>query len=464
MSKHESKGYKFTIDSNSTVTAVYEIEKGRTKLKKMDGDETWSFDGALVTKTEVDDDETEITTYTDTDGDGIFTKVGEIKSSSGVTANTERYRFDVAADGSGAVTAAYELYGTLWKADRISTNETYALQGSDVVKTETEHGFIETTTYTDDDGDGLFVKASKSYARTDGTTVTYLADDDHGDDNDDRWSGTDHDDVYYGAAGNDTLAGGNGNDDLSGGLGDDTLSGGSGDDLLYAASGNDVVDGGTGNDLIIGGDGAGNDVYKGGAGIDTVKYTSAKAGINVNLSQSVGTAGSVNTKIKDAAGIGIDKLYDIENIIAGNFDDILTGSKAANTINAEAGNDSINGGLGADVLTGGAGNDRFIFNTKPGTSNVDTITDFGDGVDKIVFSKSIFGSLKKGVAADNIVTGTSAELAAHSFDKNDFLVYNTETHVLSYDADGSGKAAAVAVAEVDLVGIANLAHTDFLIM
>jgi hypothetical protein len=44
------------------------------------------------------------------------------------------------------------------------------------------------------------------------------------------------------------------------------------------------------------------------------------------------------------------------------------------------------------------------------------------------------------------------------------LTYNTETHVLSYDADGSGKAASIAVAEIDLVGVSNLSHTDFLIM
>jgi len=462
VSKDESKGYRFTIDSNSIITAVYEIEKGKTKLKKMDGDETWSFDGTVVTKTEVDDDEIEITTYSDTDGDGTFTEVGEVKSSSGVTANTERYRFDIAADGS--VTSAYELDDTKWKTDRISINETYILQGLDVVKTETEHGFIETTTFMDEDGDGLYVKTSKSYARTDGTTVTFISDDDHGDDDNDGWSGTDDDDVFYGAAGNDTLVGGNGNDDLSGGVGDDRLSGGSGDDVLYATSGNDVVDGGTGNDLIIGGDGTGNDVYKGGAGVDTATYTSAKAGIAVNLYKSVGTAGSVNKKIKDAAGIGSDKLYDIENIIGGSFDDILTGSNGANTINGEAGNDSINGGLGADVLIGGTGADRFIFNTKRSTSNVDTITDFGDGADKIVFSKSLFGSLKKGIVAGNIITGNSSELAAYAFDKNDFLIYNTETGMLSYDADGSGKAAAVAVAEVDLVGIASLAHTDFIVV
>ena len=462
MSRHGSKGYRFTIDSSNAVTAVYEIEKGRTKLEKLDSNETWSFDGTFVTKTEIDDDETEVTTYADTDGDGVYTKVSEVKTGTGSTATTERYKFDVAADGT--VSAAYELYGSSWRTDRISSNESYSLQGADIVKTETEHGFVETTTYTDADGDGFFTKASKSYARTDGTTISYLKDDDHGDEHDDRWSGTDGDDVYYGAAGNDTLIGGSGDDDLSGGGGNDTLSGGIGDDILYAASGNDTVDGGAGNDLIVGGDGAGNDVYRGGAGVDTVKYTSAKAGITVNLSQSMGTAGSTNTKLKDAAGIGTDKLYEIENLIAGNFDDFLMGSASANNINAEAGNDTINGGLGKDVLTGGEGNDRFVFNSKLGSTNLDTITDFGNGADKIVFSKAVFSALKKGVTSDNLVSGTTSELATHQYEKNDFLTYNTETHVLSYDADGSGKALAIAVAEVDIVGVSNLSHTDFLIM
>lgn len=460
MSKNETRGYKFTI-TNGIVTAVYEVEGSKAKPEFLGQDTTWTFDGTQVTKTEIHDGRTEVSTYTDVDGDGIYTKNSEIKSANDISTLTERYKFDVS---NGLVTAAYELFGTQWKASSISGDSSYTIQGTDIVKTETDHGFTETTIYTDADSNGLFIKASKTYARIDGSTITNLPDHEHGGDSNDAWSGTDNDDVYYGASGNDSLSGGNGNDDLSGGLGNDTLSGGAGDDVLYAASGNDVVDGGTGNDLIIGGDGAGNDTYKGGAGVDTAKYTSAKAGITVNLSQSIGTAGSVNTKIKDAAGIGSDKLYDIENIIAGNFDDILTGSMAANTINGEAGNDSINGGLGTDVLTGGAGNDRFIFNTKLGSSNVDTITDFGDGADKIVFSKSIFGSLKKGITADNIVSGTSAELAAHIYDKNDFLIHNTDTHILRYDADGSGKGAAIAVAEVDLVGITNLLYTDFIII
>ncbi len=462
MSNHANKSYRFTFDASNAVTAVYEIKNGRTKRESIDADETWSFDGTLVTKTEIDDDETEITTYSDSDGDGTYTKVSEVKTTTGVTATTERYKFDATSDGT--VTAAYELYGSVWRTDRISSNESYALQGTDIVKTETEHGFIETTTYTDADGDGLFIKASKTYARIDGTVITELADDDHGEDGDDAWSGTDDDDIYYGADGDDVLSGGSGDDDLSGGLGNDTLFGGVGDDTLYAASGNDTVDGGTGDDLIIGGDGAGDDLYKGGEGSDTLKYTSASAGIAVNLSSKIGTAGSANTKIKDAAGIGTDKLYDIENIVAGNFADILTGSNAINSLNGEAGNDTISGGLGNDVLTGGAGNDRFMFNTKLGMKNIDTITDFGDGIDKIVLSKALFSSMKKGVTADNLVTGTTAGLTNHLYDKNDFLRYNTETHVLSFDVDGSGKAAAIAIAKVDLVGVSSLSHTDFLIM
>lgn len=457
MSKHEGKGYKFTIGVNNTVMAVYEIERGKAKLKKMESDETWSYDGTQVVKTELDDGETEITTYTDLDNDGVFTKTSEVKSPNGISGSAERYKFDLA----NSVT--YELYGTKWKAERISANESFTLQGTDVVKVETEHGFVETTTYTDEDGDGLFIKASKSYARNDGSTITYLDDGDHGGDDDDHWSGSDSDDFYYGAAGNDMLAGGSGNDDLSGGLGNDTLSGGDGDDVLYAAAGNDTVDGGTGDDLIIGGDGAGNDTYKGGAGIDTVKYTSAKAGISVNLSQTIGIAGSLNTKVKDASGIGADKLFDIENIIAGSYSDNLTGSIGSNSIDGGAGNDTLSGGLGNDVLTGGDGSDRFIFNSKLGSANIDTIRDFGDDNDKIVLNKAIFKSLSKGVKAENLVTGTSAQLATHSFDKNDFLVYNSETHALIYDADGSGKLNAIEFAHIDLVGISNLTHTDFII-
>ena len=152
-------------------------------------------------------------------------------------------------------------------------------------------------------------------------------------------------DLVLAGWGSDSVLGGAGNDVIYGEGGNDQINGGTGDDYLYAGTGNDVVDGGDGNDLIIGGDGAGNDTYIGGSGVDTVKYTSATAGITVNL--AVGTATSrvgINT-----SGIGNDTLSEIENVIAGNFDDLLTGDTNDNTFKGYAGIDTIDGGVGSDT-------------------------------------------------------------------------------------------------------------------
>jgi Ca2+-binding RTX toxin-like protein len=180
----------------------------------------------------------------------------------------------------------------------------------------------------------------------------------NGSDLDDVLISFEGDDEIYGHGGNDQLAGGAGSDYLSGGFGADALVGGDGSDVLLAGSGDDYVDAGGGDDLIVGGDGAGNDRYIGGAGVDTIKYTSALAGITVNLSASTNQAKS--TLSGDRAGIGIDQLSDIENIIAGNYDDVLIGNGSNNQIEAGSGNDTINGGTGTDTLIGGLGNDILI--------------------------------------------------------------------------------------------------------
>jgi len=118
-----------------------------------------------------------------------------------------------------------------------------------------------------------------------------------------------------------------------------------GDDIIYTASGNDKVEAGAGNDLIIGGDGAGDDVYDGGSGVDTVKYTSATDDITVDLSKATATS----THGGDKAGIGNDKLYKIENVIGGHYNDQLIGDTADNTFTGEKGNDVIDGGAGRDA-------------------------------------------------------------------------------------------------------------------
>jgi Ca2+-binding RTX toxin-like protein len=134
---------------------------------------------------------------------------------------------------------------------------------------------------------------------------------------------------------------------MQGGGGSDSIAGGVGDDTLVGGSGNDSVAGGVGKDLIVAGDGAGDDVYDGGLGIDTVRYTSATAGITVNLSAARDQARSTSA---DLAGIGVDQLSSIENIIAGYYDDILTGSAADNVFAGMTGNDVIDGGAGVDTV------------------------------------------------------------------------------------------------------------------
>ena len=246
-------------------------------------------------------------------------------------------------------------------------------------------------------------------------------------------------DYLDGAGGNDKLYSYDGNDLLNGGDGNDNLYGGDGDDDLIGGDGNDKIDAGTGDDLIIGGDGAGNDSYNGGVGDDTVKYSSALASITVDLNK--GTAKS--TSGKDTAGIGTDKLSNIENVIAGNYSDTVIGNKVAN------------------ILTGGLGNDTFVFNTKLGPANIDTITDFTSG-DRIALAGSIFSKLKGDKdLSDNLYVQTIVGISTQ--DANDYLFYDFESGGLYYDADGSGAKAAVQIAIIGTGGI-NLTANDFSIV
>jgi hypothetical protein len=124
------------------------------------------------------------------------------------------------------------------------------------------------------------------------------------------------------------------------------------------------------------------------------------------------------------------------------------------------------GGVGNDVLTGGDGADRFVFDMSLGSSNVDTIKDFVTGTDKIVLSAKVFtkftgSSAGTAIAAGNLVIG--AGVTAKAADSNDYLIYDTGTDMLYYDADGNGAGAAVAFVKVELTGTAAPAFGDVLI-
>ena len=155
-------------------------------------------------------------------------------------------------------------------------------------------------------------------------------------------------DVLEGGAGSDILAGGEGDDALLGGAGYDSLDGGDGDDSLSGGDGDDVLSGGAGNDRLSGG--AGIDTIDGGAGIDTVDYGHSAGGIRV--------LNNTDTGLWSVQGHdGTDYVTQVENILATDFDDVISTGSEDNVIYAGAGDDVLTGGGGADELRGGRGTD-----------------------------------------------------------------------------------------------------------
>ena len=157
--------------------------------------------------------------------------------------------------------------------------------------------------------------------------------------------------------------------------------------------------------------------------------------------QLTGTAG--NDVIKGTAG------HDVIKAAAGN--DLIRGFSGNDFIKGNAGNDKIWGGLGNDTLSSGPGKDAFVFNTKPNTTtNKDRITDFNVKSDSLWLDNAVFKKLgTNGTGSDPAKLSKGFfTIGSKAKDKNDYIVYNDKTGVLSYDADGSGKGKAVEFAQL----------------
>lgn len=138
---------------------------------------------------------------------------------------------------------------------------------------------------------------------------------------------------------------------------------------------------------------------------------------------------------------------------------MITGTSAADTLVGGAGADVITGGAGSDQLTGGAGADQFKFDQAQGATNLDTITDFVSGSDKLMLSVKIFkaiGMKAVAVTSAQFVQGVGLE---NGQDATDRLVFNTSNSTLYYDADGSGTAQS-GVAIAVLSGVTSLGVGD----
>ncbi|MDD2741127.1 MAG: hypothetical protein PHV02_02580 [Rhodocyclaceae bacterium] len=198
MSNDANKGYKFNVQ-NGSITAVYEVEHGTTKLKQMDNDEIWRIDGQQVIKSEYDDGHQEITVYADTDGDGVFAEISKsyAPATSETSANPstnwqkdienddvetgyegashdsdhslstfensgrEKYAFTVE---NNQITRVQELEHGFMQDKVLSSNEQYIVDtNNNVLKIETKSYGQEIVRYSDIDQDGLYAKISEDF-------------------------------------------------------------------------------------------------------------------------------------------------------------------------------------------------------------------------------------------------------------------------------------------------------------
>ena len=124
--------------------------------------------------------------------------------------------------------------------------------------------------------------------------------------------------------------------------------------------------------------------------------------------------------------------------------DTLSGHRGDDTIFGGAGDDTIHGHTGADILTGGKGADTFVFDRALRPGNVDTITDFTPGTDRIQLDDAIFTA----IGAVGALAVEAFALGAVALEADDRILYDAGTGDLAYDADGNGGIAPVVFAKL----------------
>lgn len=317
------------------------------------------------------------------------------------------------------------------------------------------------------------------------------------------------DDTVYGNGGNDLLIGHGGADYLDGGEGNDIfVIGGFGSGVQGTTSkaddGNkEWIATGAKHDVIVGGDGVdtlrittgigantkangtvvlNNDNFKsmevvqvgGTVGRLNVENTDLQLlndhyyfkanGTVADLSNTLGNnGGTINNVVVDASGLTTNGLRFEGNANQQTF----IGTSKADVFVGNGGNDTLTGGGGADtfvfgkvyeqVVTGSSTSVQTYNNTAFNLTGVDTITDFTRGTDKIELHLDQYSKLAGFNSSMLRVNSTGT-----AQDANDYLVYNTTTKTLSYDADGNGSGAKVDIAI--LTGVNTLSTSDFVIV
>ena len=237
---------------------------------------------------------------------------------------------------------------------------------------------------------------------------------------------------------NGTATGGYANGDTLSGI--TNLVGSTSDDTLRGDNTVNTISGDNGDDTIEGR--GGSDILDGGDGNDTVSY--ANSGNAVTIDLGLVTAQS---SLGDASG---DVLTNFENITGSDYNDVLTGTAAANTLTGGKGDDLLIGLGGGDVLDGGAGNDTVTFAASTSGVTVNLGTGYGSngdaqgdtfisvenvigsGYDDILTGSSVVNSITGGAGNDSLF-GAGGNDTLDGGDGTDTADYSTVTTAVNFN-------------------------------
>jgi len=215
-------------------------------------------------------------------------------------------------------------------------------------------------------------------------------------------------------------------------VGIENLIGSSHNDFLRGDKGANVLDGGTGADYMEGK--GGNDTYiVDNLGDTTLENSGTGSGYDTVRSSISWT---LRSNIEELVLTGKGNLNGTGNT----SNNVLHGNSGNNVLNGHNGNDVLYGGLGNDVLTGGYQKDTFVFDTAlNAATNVDRITDFSVVDDTIQLDHTVFAAVGASLTAGEFVKNTTG-LAQ---DRDDRIIYESDTGKLFYDSNGSAAGGSV---------------------
>lgn len=185
------------------------------------------------------------------------------------------------------------------------------------------------------------------------------------------------------------------------------------------------------------------------------------AGFSERTALNFSTESSLNVIVGSSSANRLNGTDGADEIFGLGGNDILLGWSGDDILDGGSGSDVLYGGLGADTLKGGAGKDFFVFDTAPGPENIDSIEGFSVRDDTIRLENAVFTQLTRTGGLSSSFFRASEGGAA--LDADDYVLFDTATRKLYYDADGVGAGASVQLAVlIDVVG--TITRADFVVI